>query len=182
MDRSQFALIDSRRHPKFPFVRWQEDDVSFSMLKLYWAEVVRLVLGDEMASYAPLFETERDGNPILTLTNPVARRGLRLIVLENEDDAPHPDKGGADARHSLYPFLNTSCLPDGVTSVDELVMLVKLDDRYISSFEHLVQLHCCDYVSAEQMEEAIVTYEAKVVLGDLTVELPKDGDGNGAVG
>jgi hypothetical protein len=175
MDSTQFSLDDIRRHPKFPFDAWQEDDVSFLMLELYWAELVRVILGDEMVNYAPLWDTERDGNPILAITNQTARRGLRLIMIANEDNKPlYPNKTGQDAFYALQPFTNMGRLPDGETPVYELVMVVSLDDRYTSYFEYLVRLHCCDYASIEQMEEAIAAYEAKFSMADPTDELSED--------
>lgn len=175
MDSTQFSLDDIRRHPKFPFDAWREDDVSFLMLELYWAELVRVILGDEMANYTPLWDTDRGGNPILDITNQTARRGLRLILIENEENKPrYPENTGPVAFYSLYPFMNNSFLPDGETPVDELGMFLKLDERYTSYFEYLVRLHCCDYASVEQMEEAIAIYEAKFAMADPTAELPED--------
>lgn len=162
MGSTQLSLDDIRRHPKFPFDAWKEDDASFQMLKLYWTELVREILGDEMANYMPLWETERDGNPILTITNPAARRGLRLILMDNEHDKPaYPEKTGAEAFYALCPFMNDSFLPDGLTPVCELGMFLKLDERCASDFEHLLRLHCCDYVAVDQMEKEIGIYEAK---------------------
>jgi hypothetical protein len=171
----QFTLDDIRRHPKFPFDAWQTDDISFLMLELYWAELVRVILGDEMVNYTALWDTERDGNPILTITNQTARRGLRLIMLENEEKKPpYPEKTGPDAFYCLHPFMNNTRLPDGETPVVELVMCVSIDDRYTSYFEYLLRLHCCDYVSVEQMEEAIVVYEDKFSMRDPTADLSED--------
>jgi hypothetical protein len=175
MADTQFSLEDIRRHPKFPFDAWKRDDICFLMLELYWAELVRSVLGDEMANYAPLFDTERDGNPILTLTNLNARRGLRLIMIENVENKPkYPEKTGPDAFYSFYPFTNNGLLPDGETSVEELGMFITLDERFTSYFEYLVKLHCCDYASMAQMEEAIVAYEDKLGIRDPTAGLSDD--------
>jgi hypothetical protein len=175
MADTEFSLEDIRRHPKFPFDAWKQDDICFLMLELYWAELVRGILGDEMANYAPLFDTERDGNLILTLTHLKARRGLRLIMIENVENKPkYPEKKGPDAFYSLYPFMNNGLLPDGETSVEELGMFITLDERYISYFEYLVKLHCCDYASMEQMEEAIIAYEVKFGMGDRAAELSDD--------
>lgn len=175
MDSPQFTLDDIRRHPQFPFLAWKEDDISFLMLELYWAELVRVILGDEMANYTPLWDTERDGNPILTITNLTARRGLRLVMIENEENKPpYPETTGAGAFYSLYPFMNNGLLPDGETPLVELGMFLQLDERYASYFEHLVRLHCCDYVSMEKMEEEIAIYEAKFAMADPTADLSKD--------
>ncbi len=145
------------------------------MLELYWAALVRVILGDEMANYTPLFDTERDGNPILTLTNQTARRGLRLVMIENEENKPlYPEKAGPDAFYALYPFMNIGRLPDGETPVEELGMFLTLDERYVSYFEYLVRLHCCDYVSVERMEEEIAIYEAKFSMADPAAEIPDD--------
>lgn len=175
MNSPKFSLDDIRRHPNFPFDAWQQEDVSFLMLELFWAERVRLILGDEMANYVPLFDTERDGNPILTLTNQVARRGLRLVVLENEEDKPpYPKKSGPEAFYSLYAYMNIGRLSEDDTPVDELVMLVRVDDRYNSYFEALLRQHCCDYASTEQMEDSIATYEAKFSMGNPAADLSED--------
>lgn len=175
MDNTQYTLDDIRRHPKFPFDAWREDDVSFLMLELYWAELVRVILGGEMDNYTALFDTQRDGNPILDITNQTVRRGLRLIMIENEENKPpYPVKTGPSAVYGLYPFTNNSFLPDGETPVYELVMAVSLDDRYVSYFEYLVRLHCCDYASMEQMEQEIAIYEAKFSMADPTADLSED--------
>jgi hypothetical protein len=174
-DDPQFTLDDIRRHPKFPFPDWRQDDASFLMLELYWAELVRFVMGAELAHYAPLWDTERDGNPMLTITNQTAQRGLRLIMIDNDDAKPlYPDKTGLDAFYALQPFLNTGRLPDGQTPVDELVLLVSPDERYLEYFAYLIRLHCCDYVSAAQMEEAIGKYESQFGFATLPADLSED--------
>jgi hypothetical protein len=175
MTSPQFTLEDIRRHPKFPFPDWKEDDISFLMLEIYWAELVRQILGDEMVNYTPLWDTERDGNPILTITNVNARRGLRLVMIENDEKkVPYPEKTGADAFYALYPFISHGRLPDGETPVEELGMFLQLDERYGSYFEYLVRLHCCDYVTIDRMEEEIISYESKFSMADRTTDLPED--------
>ncbi len=145
------------------------------MLELYWAELVCLMLGDEMVNYKALFDTQRDGNPILDITNQTARRGLRLIMItNNENKPPYPEKNGADAFYSLYPFTNNSFLSDGETPVQELGMFLTLDERYLSYLEYLVRLNCCDYVSMEKMEEAIAEYEVKFAMRDPDADLSED--------
>jgi hypothetical protein len=175
MTDSQFNLAEIRQHPKFPFEAWQEDDVSFLMLELYWAELVREILGDKMQNYTPLWDTQRDGNPILTITNQTTLRGLRLVMIANEDNKPlYPEKTGTEAFYGLQPFTNIGRLPDGETQVYELVMLVSIDERFLDYFAYLVRLHCCDNVSMEQMDEANAIYEAKFGFADPPADLSED--------
>lgn len=175
MDSTKFTLDDIRRHPKFPFADWKQDDVSFLMLELYWAELARAILGDEMSNYTALFDTQRDGNPILDITNQTTRRGLRLIMIENEENWPqYPAQTGKDTFYALHPFLNNSFLPDGTTPVVELGMFLALDERYLSYFEYFVRLHCCDYAPMEKTEQAFVEYEKKFEMADNTAYLFDD--------
>lgn len=175
MDSTQYSLDEIRQHPKFPFDDWPKDDISFLMAELYWSELIRSILGDEMNHYTPLFDTQRDGNPILDITNQTALRGLRLLMIENEENKPlYPQKTGMEAFYGLQPFTNISRLPDGETSVYELVMVVSIDERYLSYFEYLVRLHCCDYVSIEQMDKAIAVYETKFEFFDPNADLSED--------
>lgn len=163
MSPPAYSLDEIRRHPAFPFPAWQHDDFQFLMLELYWAERVRALLGDDLAGYAPLFDTDRDGNPILTLTNTQQARGLRLIALDNQDAKPvYPDAKGADAFYALYGFLNKGRLPDGETPVDELVLLVHLDERFAPYFDKFVLWHCKEALPLEEMEERLKTYESEL--------------------
>lgn len=172
MATSDYTLEDIRQHPAFPFQDWRKDDFQFLMLELYWAERVRTVLGDDMAGFAPLFDTDRDGNPILDVTNPGALRGLRLVVSENEEGKPvHPQSTGPGAFYPLYAFLNVGRLPDGETAVDELVLLVSLDERFSDHVDTFIRWHCIEAVSTEEVEALLAEYEDNVGMGDSDMDL-----------
>ncbi|WP_394196597.1 hypothetical protein [Litoreibacter albidus] len=163
MNSPTYTLDDIRRHPAFPFPAWPNDDHQFLMLELYWAERVRELLGEDLSGYAPLFDTDRDGNPILTLTNTQQARGLRLVVLENENAKPvYPDSKGPDAFYGLYGFTNKGRLPDGTTQVDELVLLVHLDERYAKHFDSFVKWHCVENLPMSEMERRLQEYETEI--------------------
>ena len=163
MSTPAFTLDDIRRHPAFPFAGWQEDDLQFLMLEMYWAERVRGLLGEDLSGFSPQFDTDRDGNPILTVTNLETLRGLRLVVIENDEDKPvYPDATGAAGFYGLYGFMNDGRLPDGETPVDELVLLVHLDERYAPHFDALVTAYCKDGDTPDQMEARLQAYEAQL--------------------
>ncbi|HMB14179.1 MAG TPA: hypothetical protein VKN37_09240 [Roseovarius sp.] len=156
------TLDDIRQHPAFPFPGWQTDDFQFLMLKLYWAERVRAVLGPDMAGFAPLFDTERDGNPILSVTHSGLLRGLRLVVHENDKGKPvYPDATGSGAFYPVYAFLNTGRLPDGETPVNELVLLVSLDERMSEHVDAFIRWHCLETLPADEMEGLLLKYETE---------------------
>jgi len=161
MSTPAYTLDDIRRHPAFPFVGWQDDDLQFLMLEMYWAERVRGLLGDDLHGFTPQFDTDRDGNPILTVTNLETLRGLRLVVIENDEGKPiSPNATGADGFYGLYGFMNGSRLPDGETPVDELVLLVHLDERFAPYFDQFVTAYCKDGETPDQMEARLQAYEA----------------------
>lgn len=170
-----YSLDEIRRHPAFPFPNWEEDDFQFLMLELYWAERVRALLGDDLAGYRPAFDTERDGNPILTLTNMESRRGLRLVVIENDEGKPpYPDATGPGAFYPLYGFMNQGRLPDGETKVDELVLLVALDERFAQYVDLLVTWFCKENLTPSQMEDRLQQYEKQLGQSDPDAQLSDD--------
>lgn len=149
-----------RRHPAFPFPDWQTDDVQFLMLKRYWAEYVRSILGADVAGFTPLYDIERDGNPILSLVHSGTLRGLRLVVHSNDAGKPvYPDATGPGAFYPLYAFLNRGCLPDGETPVNELVLLVSPDARKSGYVDAFIRLHCLEGMAADEMEAQLLKYE-----------------------
>lgn len=172
MSPPTYTLEDIRQHPAFPFPDWQEDDFQFLLLELYWAERVRAVLGEDMSGFTPLYDTERDGNPIVTLTHTGALRGLRLVVIENDEGKPaYPDATGPGAFYPLYPFLNSSRLPDGETPVEELVLLVALDERMSDHVDAFIRWHCIDNLAGEELEARLQKYESDLGQSDPDADL-----------
>ncbi|GFE52388.1 hypothetical protein So717_41410 [Roseobacter cerasinus] len=155
-----YTLADIRAHSSFPFRNWRTEDFEFLMLELYWAERVRSVLGEDMAGFEPLYDTERDGNPILSVTHAGSLRGLRVVVNENDDAKPlYPEATGPDAFYPLYAFLNDGRLPDGETPVNELVLLVSLDERMSEQIDAFIRWHCIEEKSVDEMEALFLRYE-----------------------
>ncbi|WP_227271505.1 hypothetical protein [Roseobacter weihaiensis] len=160
MTPPSYTLADIRRHSAFPFSDWRTEDFEFLMLELYWAERVRAVLGEDMAGFAPLYDAERDGNPILSVTHSGSLRGLRLVVNENDDAKPvYPEATGPGAFYPLYAFLNSGRLPDGETPVNELVLLVSLDERVSEHVDAFIRWHCIEGKSVDEMEALLLKYE-----------------------
>lgn len=168
-----YTLTDIRQHPAFPFADWRTDDLQFLMLELYWAERVRAVLGNDIAGYVPLFDTERDGNPILNVVHRDSLRGLRLIVREKEEGKPvYPDAVGLGVAYPLQPFMNKGRLEDGETPVNQLVLSVLLDERVSDHVDTFIRRHCIECASVDEMEALIRRYEDHVGMPGLDEMFP----------
>lgn len=150
-----YNLAAIKDHPEFPFSAWQSDDVAFLMTELYWAELAREVIGSEPAAlgeWQPLFETTRDGNPILSLANTRALRSLRVVMLgprETEGD-PDPD---------VTPFLGETYLDDGETEILELGMFARISLETEPVIRELIEHHCLRHDPPEMLEAMIAAFE-----------------------
>jgi hypothetical protein len=132
------TLEELRRHPYYPFRDFGGNDLSFLLLELYWAELLRAALRgakepeESGRLVVPLSPAERDGNPILHVIDrslPVPRV-LRVIQRFNTEDLPaldldqlSPVRFIADAYVPFAPGLTYGAVDsDGDTAVDELVI------------------------------------------------------------
>jgi hypothetical protein len=86
------TLDDIKKHPLFPFVKFQTDDAAFLMLELFWTQLAQEALGPDLAATAvPLMEADqKDGNPILFFRLPNPARAIRVVLTFNDDDLPMP--------------------------------------------------------------------------------------------
>ncbi|MBT0956833.1 hypothetical protein IV417_05510 [Alphaproteobacteria bacterium KMM 3653] len=165
MTTASDRLKEICQHPDYPFRGWEKNDLEFLMLELFWAEFVNGVLGDELAHYGPWFDGQRDGNPILHIVNRRALYGLRVIVLENEDNLQEfPQVAGVGTYYPFFSHMNWGYLPDGETKVNELVIVCRLDENfalYEPDIKALMQRHCVDYAPHEELEAMQVDLEGR---------------------
>jgi hypothetical protein len=157
------TLATIRSHPDFPFANWQSDDRSFFMTERYWSRLVRETIGPDASAWEPAFDTERDGNPILTIAHPIHRRALRVVLLTPSSNAMGAKglsggTGGDDPEtppHFLYAHLNIGRLADGETEVNELVISALTGAESETTARTLIHMHCVAFATPEAIEAAI---------------------------
>ena len=96
------ALTAIKKHPKFPFSGYEEDEEQYLMSQMYWLELFKSVAQQTKDSWtgwmAPL--PDRDGSLIFsTLCTELARGVIFNQYARTEDDVPH-DQGG-----TYHPFI-----------------------------------------------------------------------------
>ena len=149
-------LDQLKRHPYYPFRDFGGNDLSFLLLELYWAELLRLTLRSAQGAenpvslLKPVYPAERDGNPILHVINrslPVPRV-LRIIQRFNTENLRALDldtissvRFSGDAYVPFVPGLTYGAIDcDGRTPVDELVIssggISAACERFFESFVH----------------------------------------------
>ncbi|NUQ76058.1 MAG: hypothetical protein HUU21_21165 [Polyangiaceae bacterium] len=73
-------IDEIKKHPKFPFREFGEDDEGFLMSQLYWLEIFKSVAACSPHRWEPWFKNvERDGNPIFSSVSYEMRRGVIII-------------------------------------------------------------------------------------------------------
>lgn len=88
------TLDEIKQHPSYPFLDFATNDASFLLLELFWTQVAREALGEDLsASAVPLMQAQQeDGNPILFFRLPDLEGGLgraaRVILKTNEAEQP----------------------------------------------------------------------------------------------
>jgi hypothetical protein len=164
--KSKYTLAEIRLHPDFPFANWQTDDLSFLMSELYWSCLAEETIGEEASYWKPEFDSERDGNPILTIVNRSSLRGLRVVMLMPKINISIADISTNNSEEDisappfdLYPYLNVGKLADGETDVSELVLLARIGVGTEELVRKLIHLHCVQAVSAQSLEAEITDYE-----------------------
>lgn len=159
-DAPQFTLDQIKAHIDFPFADWETNDLSFLLSELYWAEIVSDVLGGVVENWQPIYETDRDGNPILTLTNLEFRRGLRIIQHINDDEKPlYPQANGPEAFYPFYVFRNIAKVTEEEMEIEELVLLAIPSEQSEELARKFITLHCVDKISADVLESTIADFE-----------------------
>lgn len=84
------TLDQIKKHPLYPFLQYQTDDAAFLMLELFWTQLAKEAIGEDLAETAiPLMEAQQsDGNPILFFRLPEPARAVRVVLQSNQDGLP----------------------------------------------------------------------------------------------
>lgn len=168
------TLEELRRHPYYPFRDFGGNDLSFLLLELYWAELLRSALRsakepeESGRPVAPLSPAERDGNPILHVIDrslPVPRV-LRVIQRFNTEDLPaldldqlSPVRFITDAYVPFAPGLTDGAVDsDGDTAVDELVIASDVSSACERLFASLVHEWYVERVTPQVMQRTLDAY------------------------
>ncbi len=163
----QLNLEEYRKHPLFPFSDFRTNDASFLLLELFWTQVAREALGDELSSKVePLMACERDNgdepfyNPImLDFWIPKIRRGAKIELRENyENDVLIEDSSG-DQRFTAYFSFSAYLQKRGITGpddeIDQIVFSSDLTNNAIKSVQNGLRAFLVSRIKCHEMEDMI---------------------------
>lgn len=167
-------LEEIRLHPYFPFHDFESNDLSFLLVELYWAELIRMILsGLDGRSYAanwlPAVPADRlDGNPILqivdrTLSPP---RQVRIIQKFNMPRVPEFDldtlallRFRGEVHLPFSPSLTYEALDeDGTTPMEELVIFSDISSPCERLNQQFISKWCIERITVSAMEQMLDGY------------------------
>ena len=172
-------LEDIKAHPDFPFSEFQNNDLQFLMLELYWAELFRSAALTDQGSalhsdqWQVRYPADRDeGNPILSLINRgmLPPRALRVIQRFNTEQLPAlilEDLAPVEYRDDVYvpfvPDLTGGAIDDdGQSPIEELVISSDVSPPCEALFSALIQDWCVKQVGLEKMQTTLDAFWVKV--------------------
>ncbi|MCP3137833.1 hypothetical protein [Pyxidicoccus xibeiensis] len=141
-------LEQLRKHPSFPFQAFQQNDLEFLLLEMFWVEFFRDCLDtpDQAQDWEPLFPAERDGVPILVVANAKRNRALRIHLRTNEDERPLYPSGTPELPNEYFlPFdlwLDTIRDSTGSTAYPGLVISTDMSAPALDLTRKLVTMLC----------------------------------------
>ncbi|MCF0043635.1 hypothetical protein [Dyadobacter fanqingshengii] len=160
---SDYTLAQIKAHPNFPFSDFEDDDRSFLMLELYWAQLFYEAIKENRQDWACLTKAEMDGNPIFTATSLLLKRQLTIIQKVNRSQKPvYPGTRGEGAFYGLQVWRNNGSTIDGTTSLNELVLYADVSSETEQEALRFIKLHCIDLEDEQVLERAIIAYEKRV--------------------
>jgi len=160
---SSYTFMQIKEHPSYPFDDFRDNPLSFLMLELYWVELFAEVVGNDITEWCPFWETEPDGNPILSLKNTSYLRAIRVIQKLNDDSKPmYPDVRGEGAYYGLQAWLNITQTENGESELNELVLFSDTSENAEREARSFISLYCVQLASEADVEDAIVAYENRV--------------------
>lgn len=166
-------LKEIKQHPNFPFRNFCADDLEFLMLELYWAELFKSVLPQELVDvWSSELPADREGNPILFVVNRSAAspRILRVIVRFNDQhltelnlDTFETIQFRDDAFVPFVPDLTRGALDEDMTTpVEELVISSSISDSCERLFREYVKLWCGEFLPVDKMLTRLNDYWHKI--------------------
>jgi hypothetical protein len=167
-------LNQIKQHPYYPFRDFDGNDLSFLLLELYWAELLRWTLRAAPGAQAtvslpkPICPAERDGNPILHVVDrslPLPRT-LRVIQRFNTENLPALDLDTfspvgftGDAYVPFVPGLTYGAVDsDGSSPIEELVISSDISSACERLFELFVHKWYVERVTPQAMQQSLDAY------------------------
>jgi hypothetical protein len=155
------TLDEIKSHPKYPFDDIEDDEV-FLMLELFWAQWFRETLGPKAHDWLTSCAAERDGNPILYVSNENISRAFVLIHKRNEDNKPSYKVDPANGHFPIQPCLGDQLSPDGEKVGDILNFFCDCTPEAEAEATKFAKMFCVDCASIDDVEKAISDYEDAV--------------------
>jgi hypothetical protein len=160
-------ISDYKKHPLFPFSDFRENDASFLLLELFWTQLVKETIGEELSQKCvPLQDFERDNGPepfhnpvMIDFWMPSLNRGARISLTENFNNYPLLADAKGDERFSAYyPFVyyvNYRRLPDNSKDIEQIVLCSDMSDSSLQSTQKKLREFLIDQISVKEIEEMI---------------------------
>ncbi|MCY1032253.1 hypothetical protein OV207_12355 [Corallococcus sp. BB11-1] len=149
------ALTALKKHPKFPFTGYREDDEQYLMSQIYWLELIKSVTRQTQDVWVGWMAPppDRDGSLIFSTFCPEFARGVIINqYAPTEDDTP-PEQGG-----TYHPFVAwVDVLGDAEQGpvIEHLTINSEISAGCESHCLHLLKLYVVEKRSRQEMDVAI---------------------------
>lgn len=164
-------IEEYKNNPLFPFVDFRNNDASFMMLELFWTDLVRETLGEELSQKCvPLQDIERDNgeeyfhDPVMIdFWIPEMRRGVRVSLLENYENLPNfTNDTKGDGRFNSYHGFTAYWQKRGITGpddkIEQVVFRSDMSDHALNLVQIGLQKFLLKKLSREEFEKWVDDY------------------------
>ncbi|GEM_PF-6029886 len=156
-------LEQLRKHPSFPFIHFEENDLEFLLLEMFWIELFRSCFNnpEELAHWKSLYPAERDASPVLVMANDITNRAIHVQLRVNEDNSPIYTAQASAEANCFLPFdlwLDELFESTGEKRYSGLVISTDMSAQALSFAEKAMTRFCRDLFSAEKTQEMIDQY------------------------
>ena len=160
-------VFDYKKHPLFPFADFRTNDASFLLLELFWTQVAREALGEELSQQCrPLQKCERDDGPepfynplMIDFWIPEMRRGVKVVLQENFDNSVLRINAKGKERFQCYDPFGFHGQYRGVTGpddeIEQIVFGSDLQDDSIQSTQNGMRAFLIDKISLEEVDRLV---------------------------
>lgn len=171
----QLSVNDYKKHPLFPFADFRTNDASFLLLELFWTQVAREALGEELSQQCVSLQAcERDDGEepfydplMIDFWIPDMRRGAKVTLNENYESLPHctPEMKG-DQRFKCYGSYLFYGQYRGVTGpddeIEQIVFASDLTDDAITFVQQGLRQFFIEKISLEEIDRQQKEYSKKM--------------------
>jgi len=147
-------IDEIKKHPKFPFGEFIEDDEEFLMSQLYWLEIVKSIAACSPYRWEPWFTAaERDGNPMFSSVSYEIQRGV--IIIQHASAAGAPDSPSS----RLVAWVDSI---DTEPVIEHLTISSEISDDCEQWVRRLLHFYLVESYSKQAMEQEIKKIEIEV--------------------